>query len=178
MNPHPFDPFRDRLSRDIRNDLSESLLDCLRQRDLAPARRVADRFLAGQPGPEQTAYIAHRLARYARFLDEAAQGPDDVVWQGLALWDLGLYFEVHEILEPVWLRALGMEKAFLQALIRAAGVYIKPEYGFFEGAGKLAAKALPVLEANRERLAAYTDPERLLTALRSSQQPAPLLLVP
>jgi len=176
MNPHPFDPFRDRLSRDIRNDLSESLLVCLRERQLDPARAVADRFLVNHPGPEQVAYIKDRLARYARFLDQAVQGPNDVVWQGLALWDLGLHFEVHEILEPTWFHAQGAEKVFLQALIRAAGVYIKGECGFSEAAAKLAAKALPGLAANRDRLAAYTDPERLLAAMRAPHEKPPLLL--
>ena len=177
MNPRPFDPFRDRLSRDIRNDLSASLLLCLREHRLQPAREVAARFFAGHPGPEQAAYLTDRLQRYERFLNQIAQGPEDVVWRGLVLWDLGLHFEVHEILEHAWLRAQEPEKSFLQALIRAAGVYIKGEYGFSEGAGKLAAKALPVLEAQRDRLAAYTDPERLLIALRSPQKKAPLLLV-
>ena len=176
MIHHPFDPFRDRLSRDIRNDLSESLLICRRELRLSPAREVADRFLTANPGPEQVAYIALRLERYERFLDQITQGPDDVVWQGLVLWDLDLHFEVHEILEHAWLRAQGEEKKFLQALIRAAGVYIKREYGFDEGAAKLAAKALPVLVANRDRLAAYTDPDRLITALRSPRGEAPLLL--
>jgi hypothetical protein len=41
----------------------------------------------------------------------------------------------------------------------------------------MAAKALPVLEANRERLAAHTDPERLLVALRTLQGEPPILLV-
>jgi uncharacterized protein len=172
-----FDPFRDRLSRDIRNDLSESLLTCRHEQRLEPARKVADRFLVGNLGPEQIDYIAGRLERYEQFLDRIAGGPVDVVWQGLVLWDLGLHFEVHEILEHAWLRARGEEKAFLQALIRAAGVYIKGEYGFDEGAAKLAAKALPVLVANRERLAVYTDPDRLVTALRTPQGKPPLLLV-
>jgi len=55
-------------------------------------------------------------------------------------------------------------------------VYIKGEYGFADGVGKLAAKALPALVANRERLAAYTDPDRLLNALRNLEEPSPLLL--
>jgi enterochelin esterase family protein len=45
--------------------------------------------------------------RYARFLALIAGGPTDVVWQGLTLWDLGLFFEVHEILEQAWLRSFG-----------------------------------------------------------------------
>lgn len=176
MNPHPFDPFRDRLSRDIRNDLSASLLDCLHKAALTPARQVAERFLAAQPGPEHTAYINDRLTRYDQFLAQVSDGPDDVLWQGLLLWDLGLFFEVHEILEHAWLHAQGAEKELLQAMIRAAGFYIKGEFGFFEGAQKLAARALPVLEAHRDRLARYCQPERLLTALRERHPQPPLLL--
>lgn len=176
MNPHPFDPFRDRLSRDIRNDLSASLLNCLRKGTLAPARQAAERYLAAQPGPEHIAYIHDRLARYGQFLAQVSDGPDDVLWRGLLLWDLGLFFEVHEILEHAWLQAQGAEKALLQAMIRAAGFYIKGEFGFVEGAHKLASKALPVLEAHRERLAGYCEPERLLTALRERRTQPPLLL--
>jgi uncharacterized protein len=112
MNHSPFDPFRDRLSRDIRNDLSESLLACLREHRLDPAREVAERFFAAAPGPEQMAYIIDRLERYARFLVRVAEEPAaDVVWQGLVLWDLGLHFEVHEILEHAWLRTQGDGKS-------------------------------------------------------------------
>ena len=176
MNPHPFDPFRDRLSRDIRNDLSASLLDCLQKGTLAPAQQIAAQYLAARPGPDHIAYIDDRLARYGQFLAQVADGPDDVLWQGLHLWDLGLFFEVHEILEHAWLHAQGEEKALLQAMIRAAGFYIKSEFGFLEGAHKLAAKALPVLEAHRERLGRYCEPERLLTALRQRHAYPPLLL--
>jgi len=172
-----FDPFRDRLSRDIRNDLSESLLTCLQEHSLAAAQAVADRYLAGEMAPCHTAYILARLDRYNRFLALVAGGPTDVLWKGLVLWDLGLFFEVHEILEHAWLRAAGDEKTFLQALIRAAGVYIKQECGFGDAAAKMAAKALPILEANRHRLAVYTDPERLLSALGSLNEKPPLLLL-
>ncbi|WP_310600057.1 DUF309 domain-containing protein [Desulfobulbus sp.] len=176
MKPTPFDPFRDRLSRDIRNDLSAAMMRCLAAQSLEPARRVADRFLSDSPGPERTAYIRGRLERYGRFLGRAARRPDDTLWQGLVLWDLGLFFEVHEILEHAWMRAEGTEKVFLQAMIRAAGVYIKQEFGFDEAAAKMAAKALPVLAANRDRLAPYCDPERLLAALRVPSGQTPLLL--
>lgn len=176
MKPFPFDPFRDRLSRDIRNELSASLLRCLSAQSLAPARQIADRFLADDPGPEQVAYIGDRLERYGRFLARVTEGPDDALWRSLVLWDLGLLFEVHEILEHAWLRAEGTEKSFLQAMIRAAGVYIKGEFGFAEAAAKMVAKALPVLVANRDRLSPYIDPERLLAALRAPSASPPRLL--
>jgi uncharacterized protein len=168
-----FDPFRDRLSRDIRNDLSESLLVCLREHQLGPAREVADRFFAAKPGPELVVYIKNRLERYGCFLDRVATGSHDVLWQGLVPWDLGL--RSTRILEHAWMQAQGT--LFLHAMIRAAGVYIKQECGFFEAGGKMAAKALPVLEANREGLATHTDPERLLVALRTPQGESPILLV-
>ena len=171
-----FDPFQDRLSRDIRNQLSESIMACRRTMDLAPAREVAEHFLGLQPGPEQVAYIKQRLIGYARFLERVSTGPEDVLWRGLVLWDLGLHFEVHEILEYAWHRSQGEEKLLLQAMIRAAGVYIKGDYGYTEAAAKLAAKALPVLESQRQRLAAYIDPERLFAAMRNPTAPAPLLL--
>ena len=171
-----FDPFQDRLCRDIRNQLSEAIIACLRTRCLEPAQQVAQRFLAMQLASHQLAYIEQRLGGYARFLERVATGPEDVLWQGLLLWDLGLHFEVHELLEQAWHRARGEEKLLLQAMIRAAGVYIKGEYGYTGAAAKLAAKALPVLESQRQRLASYIDPERLCAAMRNPTAPAPLLL--
>ena len=46
MSASTFDPFQDRLSRDIRNDLSASLLACIEERSTGAARVVAERFLA------------------------------------------------------------------------------------------------------------------------------------
>ena len=176
MINHVFDPFRDRLSRDIRNDLSESLLTCRTQLRLSPAQAVADRYLATNLEPCYVDYIHDRLDRYARFLAVVAKEPADVAWQGFVLWDLELFFEVHEILEQAWMHACGDEKIFFQALIRAAGVYIKREYGFHDAAAKMAAKAVPVLAANAHRLAVHIDPQRLLAALCTAKEKPPLLL--
>nr|WP_320010816.1 DUF309 domain-containing protein [uncultured Desulfobulbus sp.] len=174
--PQSFDPFTDRLSRDIRNHLSEAIIPCLRKMSLEPAREVADRFLALKPGPEQRQYIERRLVLFQQFLDLVARGSQDVLWQGFVLWDLGLHFEVHEVLEHAWHHSKGDEKSLLQAMIRAAGVYIKSDYGYNIPAAKLAAKALPVLEAQREKLSQYIDPERLYAAMRTHTSPAPLLM--
>ncbi|MGI6656756.1 MAG: DUF309 domain-containing protein [Desulfobulbus sp.] len=176
MTTIPFDPFQDRLSRDIRNQLSRALLPCMRSGTVEPAQEVARNFLLRDPGPEQRAYIKRRLELFARFLATVGKGPTDVLWQGFLLWDLGLHFEVHEILEHAWKQADGQEKLLLQAMIRAAGVYIKAEYGYLGPARSLASKALPVLQDNRERLAAYIDPEQLFAALRAPELPPPRLL--
>ena len=161
-----FDRFRDRLSRDIRNELSESLLQCMEQQRLDPACSVADRYRADNPEPVYVVSMKNRLERYERFLSLAEEGPAEPVHQGFLLWHLGLYFEVHEVLERAWLQAPGEDKAFFQALIRAAGVHIKRQYGFNAAADKMAARALPVLERNRGWLALHTDPDQMLAGLR------------
>lgn len=163
--PSCFDPFRDRLSRDIRNDLSESLLLCLRTNSMDAAREVAERYLAGFLEPCHRNYIHQRLDRFGRFL-ELAQGESDQLRWGFMLWDLGLYFEMHEVLEQAWRTATGTEKALLQALIRAAGVRIKRDCGFLDAARKIENRALPVLLVHKDRLLHYTDPERFFAALR------------
>ena len=71
--------------------------------------------------------------------------------KALVLWDLELFFEVHEILESVWIKATGSEKLVLQAMIRAAGMYIKlKDQNNIRGANKMASKAVKVLQANRQ----------------------------
>ncbi len=171
-----FQPFSDRLSRDIRNDLSESLVDVIREQTLAPAQDVADRYLQTQPAPVYCDYINDRLVRYQRALDTVGEKTDNPLFIDFVLWDEQLFFEVHEILEHAWLKAEGEEKLFLQAMIRAAGVYIKRDAGYAEVAVRIGLKALPVLENNRHRLKAYTDPDRLIQALRHEAAHAPLLL--
>jgi hypothetical protein len=63
----------------------------------------------------------------------------------------------------------------MQALIRAAGVYIKRQYGYHDSASRIAAKAIPVLEENRLLLAAYFDPGTLILALGDATISAPVL---
>jgi hypothetical protein len=66
-------------------------------------------------------------------------------------------------------------KAILQALIRAAGVYIKREYGFNESAARIAAKAIPVLEANGHILEQYFKVKNLIFALKNLDDLPPTL---
>ena len=179
MKEKIFEPFMDRQSRDIRNALSESLVDVLKQKSLVPAQKVAGEFRSRPLESCYREYIDMRLQKYEQALGVIGASENiDPLWQGLVLWDLGLFFEVHEILEHAWLRAAGDEKMLLQAMIRAAGVYIKLEHGYDAAAEKISAKAVPVIEKNRERLAAYTDSEILLTALRQVSKKAPILLQP
>jgi hypothetical protein len=176
MTEAVFQPFTDRLSRDIRNDLSRSLVTVIHKHTLDPARQIADNYLQAGPALIYCNYINNRLARYQRVLDTLGEQSSNPLFIALVLWDEKLFFEVHEILEHAWLEAEGEEKLFLQAMIRAAGVYIKREAGYPDVALRIGLKALPVLEKNRHRLAPYTDPDRLIQALGDERVEAPLLL--
>jgi hypothetical protein len=67
-------------------------------------------------------------------------------------------------------------KLTLQALVRAAGVYIKREYGYHDSAGRIAEKAVPVLAENRALLVHYFDPDKLIEALLTPDSVPPRLL--
>ncbi len=168
MTDTGFDPFEDRVARDVRNALSEALTLVFEQLDLAPARRVAEDMLSGNPGEVYGQYIMSRLESYNQALTLVREEDIATAWErALVLWDLGLFFEVHEILEHAWLAATGAEKQVLQAMIRAAGMYIKlHDQGNESGARKMAQKAAEVLEANRSFFAADFPLDLLLDKLR------------
>ena len=172
-----FEPFQDRLSRDIRNSLSTAFLEAAASLDLQPVRRAAAQYLDQAIGECYREYIAERLRRYEKALAELRRGPAAVLRRAAVLWDLHLFFEVHELLEQAWLVATGEEKLVLQAMIRAAGAYIKLEYGYREAAVKMAGRALPVLAAHRDLLSPFFDPEPLLLALSKTTLPPPRLLL-
>lgn len=166
--PSQFDPFTDRLSRDIRNSLSTAFIKSLRRLDLTPAKEVSTAFLLSDPATIYRVYIDERLERYEeawRLIREQDIG--DAFSQALVLWDQELFFEVHEILEHEWLQAEGEEKEILQAMIRAAGVYVQLSHGNVRGARKMANKALEVLTPNRASIPVLFNLDLLLESLRN-----------
>lgn len=74
---------------------------------------------------EHAPALGERAARAARALAGqplfSADPPLEVILHEAAvLFDAGLYFEVHEVLEPCWMRAEGTDRESLQGLIQAA----------------------------------------------------------
>lgn len=174
---YEFNPFIDRQSRDIRNGLSSSLVECLECGIIDPAQKTADSFLnRNVKGKSYITYIEERLRRYRQAVATITEGSDDPFWRSLVLWDLELFFEMHEVLEHAWYHAEGDTKHIMQALIRAAGVYIKLDYGYVPQARKMAAKSLEVLEKHREFLSQYFRPDLLIEALKSLTPTPPKLL--
>jgi hypothetical protein len=73
MTETVFQPFTDRLSRDIRNDLSRSLVTVIREHSIDPARQIADDYLQTVPASIYCDYINNRLASYQRVLDSIGE---------------------------------------------------------------------------------------------------------
>ena len=171
-----FDPFNNRLCRNVRNALSENFKKALELKKMQPVRRVAAFFLNDPVPPCVRRYIDHRLAAYEQVLanvrDHQLDHPLDMA---VAIWDQHLFFETHEYLEPHWMTADGDEKKLLQAIIRAAGAYVHLEQGNLTGAKRIAAKAVAVLEVHQDRLAPYADPRLLLAKLRALDPTPPML---
>ena len=63
-----------------------------------------------------------RLQEYAAALAIAPRGSDlrTRLAQSLPLFSRALFFEVHEVLEPSWQRASGLERILVQGVIQAA----------------------------------------------------------
>ena len=148
-----FDPFNNRLCRNVRNALSEGFKEALESRTLEPVHRTAGFFLDGDLPAVVRAYIDKRLAAYEGVLadmrDCKADDPLDIA---PLIWNRRLFFETHEYLEPFWMAAEGDEKRLLQALIRAAGTYVHLEQGNRSAARRIGAKALQGIERHRQRL--------------------------
>ena len=107
----------------LRNRLAELVLEAFHnhaaRRELglvlpptAPERRT----------PRELAERAERARRLfaGRPLDPAGAPLEMALGQAALLFDGRLYFEVHELLEPYWLRAAGRERETLQGLIQVA----------------------------------------------------------
>jgi hypothetical protein len=77
------------------------------------------------------AWQEHGLEDVARLLDRAA-----------ALANHGLFFEVHELLEPTWFRAADPARTALQGLIQVAVAFHHLENGNHEGARSLLAEGV------------------------------------
>lgn len=163
-----FDPFRDRLARDIRNDLSTALIKGLDQSKPELVQAAAAAFLARNLATRYLDYIQTRLRLYAAVFVEIDRGEKkDIFSQALFLWDMGLFFEVHERLETLWRQAIGHRRLALQGMIRAAGTYVKWETGQYDAARKMAAKAAAALAAYRSALPqSVPNLDTLITVLR------------
>ena len=117
--------------------------------------RLGDDYLANLDG------LRWRAAQFVEAVERSPCGPAPFSWEeyetlpgpnaaepgekvldwtlcaAAVLFNLRLYFEVHEILEPCWLRARGELKTFLQGLIQVAVGFQHHSNGNLRGAQSL-----------------------------------------
>lgn len=177
MQSEKFNPFTDRLSRNIRNQLSVAFPEALARQSLEPVRTVADRYRTENLPDEHEQYITDRLQKYETALASVSINDKDALVTAGTLWDLGLFFEVHEILEPQWYKARGDRKLQLQAVIRAVAVYMNLDQGYQDRAAKISKKAIPVLEKFQMEMSKNLNIEALISALQTLNPSAPKLSV-
>jgi hypothetical protein len=94
------------------------------------AEGLTSEFAALEP------WVRDRAQRYAAactWIDEE-HSTGNTIACARAAWDAGLFFEVHELLEPVWLAAAGETKHLLQAMIMAGAGFHHLTEGNLAGA--------------------------------------------
>jgi len=134
------------------------------------------------------AHRAHRevLCRRARAAARVAAATPEAPGATLAgllaraarLADAGLHFEVHELLEPAWLRASGAERVGLQGLIQVAVAFHHDSHDNRAGAVALLVDGLAKVEAAGAALPLETadwvrELRPLLTAWQAETPPPP-----
>lgn len=164
-----FDPFNDRLARDIRNHLSTAFITGMKVGSLCRVETLAASFTGR--GKVYDRFIAERLMRYEAVITETGSDRGEPLAMFCRLWNQGLFFEAHELLEEMWHTAVGSRKRALQALIRAAGCFLHLEQGNAKAAFGMAGKAVRGLTDHRDGLPPWFQTQTLLDCL---QQPQPI----
>jgi hypothetical protein len=172
----PFDPFENRLARDIRNTLATAFVDALKQGDKLRFQNTAEQFLASNLDDVYVGYIQNRVKRFDHVYDQIkANRITDAKLQALIIWNNGLFFEVHEHLERVWQKTAGDEYQALKGLIQAAGVYVHMKFNHRPAAERLALKSSNRIQKHSDHLAFIANLNVLLDKLKNPASQPPRL---
>ena len=172
-----FDPFSDRLARDIRNSLSSALVKELSGNAGGAVSDVADDWQDMALTPVYQNYIDGRLTIYHRIIDEIRTNQiADPRYQAICLWNKGLFFEMHELLETIWLKAIEPERSALKGWIQAAGVYVHLQRGKVKAARNLARRAATHLRNGRSFLRFIANLDQLIEALADPTEVVPQII--
>jgi len=171
-----FDPFSDRTARDLRNALSSALVEQLTGKASDAVAHEADQWRGRDLAPLYTAFMDHCQKSYQTVLDEVeAAGHTDPRHQAVVLWNAGLFFELHELLETIWLKAKEPERTALKGLIQAAGAFVHHLRGKPKAAGGLALRARRHLREGAAALGYIANLDRLIDDLLDLPDQPPLL---
>jgi len=154
------------MARDIRNNLSRSFLLALAEKDASLFQECASSFRHRNPGPVYEQYMTARLEKYEKaYAIITRDKQTEPLQQAAILWDLELFFEMHETLEEEWRKAEGERRKALQGLIRAAGMMILANHKRSKAAVSMGAKALVALEQYGRALEGLHNLAAILAAI-------------
>ena len=171
-----FDPWTNRLSRDIRNTLSEAFIEAISRMEPALYYDEADIWRSKNPDDFYLEYIQDRLQRYDRVIEQIkACCLDEPLLQSLVIWNNGLFFEFHEHLEGLWMKATGDERQALKGMIKAAGVYAHHEYNHQPAIKSLSAKSYDLLRQYSHNLEFVENLDVLTRKLKNLDPNPPIL---
>ncbi len=160
-----FDPFENRVSRDIRNQLSEQFLIALTSKEWEPVDNFSNQLKKQAPDQAHIDFIDNRMTSYHNVFNQAGKTPLENLQLARLLWDHKLYFECHEWLEEIWLEAEGNFKKAIQGLIRMAGAHVLHEAGRLEPAKSSAQKAIKLILDHKNSFPEAFDADELLKEL-------------
>jgi hypothetical protein len=176
QGPERFDPFTDRTARDIRNSLSEAFAAALAAKDPEQYLNIAQNWRVQNVSSLYADYIDDRLRRYENVFDAVQTGGiNDPLQQASVIWNQGLFFEFHDLLESLWQAAKGDQRQALKGLIKAAGVYIHLEQQHHQAAQSLAMKSYYLLRQYPHCLSFIANYKTLLESLKNFKPTAPRL---
>ena len=176
-----FNPFENRLCRDIRNDLGHGFVKAVAANDITPFYTALLPYQSKTTMDHISTYIRHRktcLEIIFKHLGAGPVQPDDNRLIPLFLWNLELFFEFHEWLEQKWTTAQGNKKKALQALILAAVTYEQLEYGRKIPAKKVASKAVLLFKEHGNLIPAVFDADAFILKLKALDPVPPKFIRP
>lgn len=171
-----FDPFVDRTARDIRNGLSSAFIEELADDVAGLVKGVAEQWLSVDMPKIYTDYIRNRQMLYQKVASEIRSGNiSNPRFQAVLMWNEELFFELHELLEGVWMKTRGEEKMALKGLIQAAGAYVHIRRGKTEAANGLARRARKYISDASAELGFIANLDELIENLDTLTESPPVL---
>ncbi|CCK78905.1 MULTISPECIES: DUF309 domain-containing protein [Desulfobacula] len=177
-----FNPFENRLSRDIRNTLGHCFVKAIQAKDPSFFHTASSQYQYGETQVHIKAYVNNRADFLKKTFDQMAafnlQPDDDFFVIARILWNFELFFEFHEWLEIKWTTAQGKNKKALQAMVLAAIAYEQLTYGRKAPAKKVALKAIGLFNQHRDIIAKPFDADLFISKLSLLDPVAPKFKMP
>lgn len=162
-----FDPFENRLARDIRNTIGAAFIHSVKKRATNPFLHAVQFFSSKPLTSDMEKFIGHRKKCLDSILEQLKDDSQatDFFQILLLLWGKKLYFEAHEWLEEAWMTRIGDEKKGFQALIQTAVALEHFEYNRVAPAKRLAQRAGKNLKTFSESIPGSLDAQLFINAL-------------